>query len=201
MTPSHRLGQAEKTVNSLNNNNNNNNNNNTNQPVQHNNVINNETTSKYISVPYIRGTSERVARIFKPHGIKIGHKPTNTIKTQLFNAKDKRPTLEKTGAIYKIKCSNCNIEYIGETGGELSKRIHEHKNAVQRKDPLSAIYNHINTTGHQMDWDGTTIINQHSNNTQRKLLEAMHSHNNTNTINRTIILPQQYIPTINSILN
>ena len=45
---------------------------------------------KYISASYIKGSSERVARLLKPFSIKLAHKPSNTIKSQLCHMKDER---------------------------------------------------------------------------------------------------------------
>ena len=166
-----------------------------------NNVTTDESKKiKYISVPYIRGTSERVNKILEPHGIKLGHRTTNSIKSKLPSAKDKRTTMERTGVVYCIQCEDCETKYIGETGKELHKRLTEHKNAVHRHDPLSAIYQHIATTGHTMNFDNTTILARHNKPFQRKILEAIHSHNQQHIINRAAILPVQYLPVINSVL-
>ena len=42
-----------------------------------------------VSLPYIRGTSETIARILKPFNIRIAHKPTRTLRHLLTNVKDK----------------------------------------------------------------------------------------------------------------
>ena len=100
----------------------------------------NTETLRYISVPYIRGASERMGKILHAHGIKIGHKPAHTLRSELRIIKNKRELMDKNGVIYSIKCKVCQGEYIGETGKELRKRITEHKNAVRRRDPLSAAF-------------------------------------------------------------
>ena len=41
------------------------------------------------TLPYIRGTSETIARILKPYNISVAHKPINTIRRLLTNVKDK----------------------------------------------------------------------------------------------------------------
>ena len=47
---------------------------------------------------------------------------------------------------------NCQAEYIGETGKELRKGITEHKNAVGRRNPQSALFQHSDSTCHEIDW-------------------------------------------------
>ena len=52
---------------------------------------------------YIRGTSEKLARIFKKHGVTTYHKPTNTIRSILLvNPKDKTPIEKKCRVVYHI---------------------------------------------------------------------------------------------------
>ena len=70
---------------------------------------------KFISRPYIKGVSERVDRILKPHNIMLAHKSKTTIKTKLCHLKDTREATEKNNAVYKINSNYCSCSYIGET--------------------------------------------------------------------------------------
>jgi hypothetical protein len=158
------------------------------------------TSFKYVSVPYIRGASERVCKILRPHGIKLGHKPAHTLRSKLCSVKDRREQMDRNGVVYKIKCKQCDAEYIGETGKEMNKRITEHKNAVRRKDPLSAIYQHMRTTHHEMDWDGSVVLGQHPNSQRRQIIEASYTFNNPHALNRAVTLPTQYLPLISNLL-
>ena len=155
---------------------------------------------KYVSAPYIKGSSERVARLLKPFSIKLAHKPSNTIKSQLCHMKDKRQILEKNNVIYEIKCYNCEATYIGETGKELGKRITEHKNAVARRDPLSHIFRHIDRTGHIFDWDIPNILGQETNTHRRKLMESFFTQKNPHAINRAVTVPVPYVATVNDLI-
>ena len=46
---------------------------------------------KYVSAPYIRGTSERVVRILRKHDRKSAHKPARTLRHELTHLRDKQP--------------------------------------------------------------------------------------------------------------
>ena len=56
------------------------------------------------TIPYIRGTSETIARVLQPYNIRVAHKPTTTLRRLLNNVKDKDKPKDKQGAVYKIKC-------------------------------------------------------------------------------------------------
>ena len=160
----------------------------------------NNENFKYVSVPYIKGASERVDKILQRYGYKLGHHLTHTLESKLSKLKDMRPDSDKCGVIYKIKCNECNHVYIGETGKELYKRVSEHKLAVRRVDNLSAIYHHISETGHSMNWDHTEVLAQQSTAEKRRILESMYSNNNINALNRSSKLPNGYSSIVNQIV-
>ena len=57
----------------------------------------------------------------------VAHKPVTALRWLLTNVKDKDKPEDRQGAVYKIKCCNCQASYIGETGRNLSMRLTEHK--------------------------------------------------------------------------
>ena len=59
------------------------------------------------TIPYIRGTSETIARILKPYDIRVAHKPITTLRRLLTNVKDKDKPEDRQGEVYKIKCCDC----------------------------------------------------------------------------------------------
>ena len=50
------------------------------------------------TVPYIRGTSETIARILQPYNVSVAHKPITTLRRLLTNVKDKDKTGGQTGS-------------------------------------------------------------------------------------------------------
>lgn len=74
-----------------------------------------------VSLPYIKGATDKITKILNKHSINVAFTPANTIR-QLFNSvKDPiNPNLQK--GVYVIPCS-CGKEYIGETGRSLNIRI------------------------------------------------------------------------------
>ena len=91
----------------------------------------NTTNAKPVTtatIPYIKGTSETIAQILQPYNIRIAHKPITTLRQLLTNVKDKDEPNDRQGAVYKIKCCDCQAD-IGETGRNLNIRLTEHKRA------------------------------------------------------------------------
>ncbi|BHF81588.1 hypothetical protein SprV_0802472000 [Sparganum proliferum] len=107
----------------------------------------------WLSIPYVKNVSEATARILKPFGIGVAHKPECTIRQQIMKPKDPLPTTEQSAVVYSIPCLNCNATYVGETGKRLGTRLHEHQLAINRKDKLSLVYGHIRELNHDFAFD------------------------------------------------
>ena len=52
------------------------------------------------TTPYIKGTSETIARILQPYNIHVAHKPITTLRQLLINVKDKDEPNDRQGAVY-----------------------------------------------------------------------------------------------------
>ena len=75
----------------------------------------------------------------------------NAIYRPFTYVKEKDKSEDKQGAIYKIKCCDCQATYIGETGRNLSTRLTEHKRATRNGDVNNHIAEHHLQTKHQID--------------------------------------------------
>merc|ERR1712240_884502 len=75
----------------------------------------NKPTSPLLGLPYVRGLSVELQRIFKNHGVNIYHKPVNTLRSFLVRPKDPTPIQNQCGVVYNIPCSSCEDSYVGET--------------------------------------------------------------------------------------
>ena len=102
-----------------------------------------------IVLPYIRNVTERLKRVLQKHNFVVAEKPVVRLKNIVTKVKDKVPTEKQTGIVYTIPCSNCDIQYIGETGRSLQTRGCEHKRSVRgSKVEQSALAEHVQQTGH-----------------------------------------------------
>ena len=129
----------------------------------------NATPVTTATIPYIKGTSETIARILQPYNIRVAHKPITTLRQLLTNVKDKDEPSDRRGAVYKIKCCDCQATYIGETGRNLNVRLTEHKRATRNGDINNHIAEHHLKTNHRIDWDSAECVTDYG------LLSTNHS--------------------------
>ena len=144
------------------------------------------------TIPYIRGTSETIARILQPYNIPVAHKPITTLRRLLTNVKDKDKPEDRQGAVYKIKCCDCQASYIGETGRNLSTRLTEHKRATRNGDVNNHIAEHHLKTKHQTDWDFASCITYSTDYYQRLTLESWFTNLEQTPLNRSQQLRAPY---------
>ena len=135
--------------------------------------------------PYIRGTSETIARILQPYNIRVAHKPITTLRRLLTNVKDKDKPEDRQGAVYKNKCCDCQASYIGETGRNLSTWLTEHKRATRNGDVNNHIAEHHLKTKHQINWDSATCITYSTDCYQRLTLESWFTNLEQTPLNRS----------------
>ena len=130
----------------------------------------NELTT--VSLPYIRGISETIARILKPFNIRIAHKPTRILRHLLTNVKDKDDPKDRQGTVYRIRCNDCNGTYIGETGRTLTTRFGKHQTATDKEDFTNNIAQYHRKTGHDINWDSATCLTHSTDKDERLTLES-----------------------------
>ena len=97
------------------------------------------TPTPSIGLPYIKGLSEELQRIFKDHGISVYHKPFNTLRSALVKPKDKQEKKDKCGVVYNVPSGTCNDFYVGETAPALGKHFEEHSSS----DKESVMLEHL----------------------------------------------------------
>jgi hypothetical protein len=78
--------------------------------------------------------------------MKIAFRTTNTIQNILRH----QPLIDKynRSSIYQMKCLDCPLKYIGQTGRTFNIRHKEHIHAIRNNNNNSGYSNHIPNTGH-----------------------------------------------------
>ena len=162
---------------------------------------NNATPVTTATIPYIKGTSETIARILQPYNIRVAHKPITTLRQLLTNVKDKDEPKDRQGAVYKIKCCDCQATYIGETGRNLNVRLTEHRRATRNGDLNNNIAEHHLQTNHRIDWDSAECVTYSTNYYQRIVLESWFTNLEQTPLNRCLQLPAPYKRLVDDINN
>ncbi|XP_072043052.1 uncharacterized protein [Amphiura filiformis] len=88
------------------------------QPRQHD--IHEKPHIGSIVIPYVRGASEALRRIFTKRGVSVHFKPSNTLRSALVAPKDKVPPGKCCGTVYQVNCQDCDSAYVGETARQLN---------------------------------------------------------------------------------
>ena len=153
-----------------------------------------------VVLPYVKGLSERMAKVLKDHKICSAFKPYKTLRKILVHPKDKIIQEEVCGSVYSIGCKNCPSLYIGESGRKFGTRLkehqrnvetHDHKNVRTRATRLSttevhqsAITDHMNNLNHVPDWDSAKVVCKESNLLDRQILESITIRRTEENMNR-----------------
>ena len=142
----------------------------------------NRNQKPYMVVPYYRGMSENLKKVCSRHGVQVYFKGGNTIKNLLVAPKDKDPIMKKSGVIYRYKCNrvDCDEEYIGESSRVFGERFKEHQKAP------SPIFDHTNTTGHNINTENFSIVGREDQNLKRAIKEALFIRVKNPSLNRII---------------
>ena len=126
-----------------------------------------------VVLPYVKGVTERVTRVLKPHA-RVATKPAKNLRNILVKAKDKRETVQNTGLVYQYECCQCKKVYIGETCRSIKAREAEHKRAIKNMDVNhSGISQHVIETGHCIAWDEVKILAFETDWRKRKIKEGL----------------------------
>jgi predicted GIY-YIG superfamily endonuclease len=146
------------------------------RPQQNNTTANNPNSKKQIS--------EKLARVYRKHGITLCSKPGFTLRQALVAPKDPIKMMDKCGTVYRVNCAECEGVYIGETGRTLQIRMGEHEKSVSEGNQKSALSQHNIRSGHRIDFDSVKIIQQAQIKKNRKVAEAIQIRVNKPDLNR-----------------
>ncbi len=124
-----------------------------------------------VQLPFIQGTTNKIARILRKHNISLTFRPFNTIGRSLRSVKDVLNPKNMKG-VCLISCSY-GTPYIGETGHSINQRIHEHVVDIRHcKAWSSALAKHMGKTKHHICLEESKAIVRIDHFHHRKFREA-----------------------------
>ena len=142
-----------------------------------------------VVMPYVKGTSETLRRVFNKHKVNVCFKPHQTLKQMLVHPKDKTKKSEVCGAIYHVHCTGsdngnaCQDSYIGETERTLKKRFLEHRRPSSSTSEVSN-HIHIDSPGHSVSLDRVEVLDREASWFERGVKEAIHIRTRRPTLNK-----------------
>ena len=86
-----------------------------------------------VTLPYIRGITERIQRAMQKHRICTPVRPHIKLRQILVHPKDQIPPDKKCDVIYEIPCLTCKKTYIGESGRQFCTRKKEHQKECEKE--------------------------------------------------------------------
>ena len=124
-----------------------------------------------VGIPYVKGLSEQLQRLFKKKNINIYHQPWNTLRQKLVHPKDKVDISRKCDVVYQINCSDCDKIYVGETCRSFGQRFKEHSKIMGNN--LTAVGEHCASFNHNISLDACKILDSTETFHSRKIKEAL----------------------------
>jgi len=153
-------------------------------------------------LPYIQGTTDKIAKVLKKKKIKTIFCPPNSLRNLLDKAKDPiNPKLRK--GVYSFPCS-CEDVYIGETGRSIQTRLKEHcADVTHGRIKKSAIAEHSSKTNHHVCIEEARVLAIEENYNKRRIREAIEIEKHPRNFNRDdgLTLCDSWKPIIHSLQN
>lgn len=128
----------------------------------------------YASLPYIKEITPKLSRILNRNehlNIKIANKTVLRLGSINTRLKDKTPVKNLSDVIYSIPCFECDKVYVGQTSRPVSSRITSHKSDCRLHPERCALAEHVNKTGHIMNYEATKVLTTEHNYKKRLFLE------------------------------
>jgi arginyl-tRNA--protein-N-Asp/Glu arginylyltransferase len=104
---------------------------------------------KWVTFTYIGKETRHITKLFKNTKVKTAFRTNNIIKRIL----KPKPQIEhgnkyNSPGVYKLKCNDCHLQYIGQTGRSFLTIYKEHIRAIRYNKESSGYAQHILNTGH-----------------------------------------------------
>ena len=140
-----------------------------------------------------------IACILQPYNIRVAHKPITTLRQLLTNIKDKDKPKDRQGAVYKIKCCDCQATYMGETGRNLNVRLTKHRRAMRNGDLNNNIVEHHLQPNYIID--SAECVTHSTNYYQQIVLQRWLTNLKQTPLNCCLQLPAPYKQLVDDINN
>lgn len=132
-----------------------------------------EDNNRRFKINYVNGLTQKLKAEWRKYNIELIETASLKLGNMLGNTKSKTEKTQKAG-IYSIKCSSCDLVYIGQTRRTIEQRFKEHMQCIKNnKTEQSALAKHAADTGHQFTVDFLELIKEVRDN---RLLDPLESY-------------------------
>ena len=128
--------------------------------------------------------TNKLKSIFNEHDMSIVYTNKNKLIDLLGSTKDKKEELKHSG-IYRIKCSECDAVYIGQTKRTVEQRFKEHLKSVEQRHTYKSAFaahavesKHLNTTVKNVK-----LLKRVTDHRRLDAYECVYIRNTENTVN------------------
>ena len=131
-----------------------------------------------VTIPYVKGTSESLQRIFNKYNVATTMHPLSKLRGMLVHLKNKISLEDSIGVVFQIPCKDCDEVHVGETGRKFGVRKAEHKQEAETLQKAhftrlkkkeaetiitkSAISDHVAQENHTIEWKISKILSKYS---------------------------------------
>ena len=153
-----------------------------------------------ISLPYIKGTMDRIVKILRKEDIPVSFTPPNTIGKMVDSAKDQVDPKNQKG-VYIIPFS-CGKVYVGETGRSINIHLKEHALDITRdRASKSSLAKHSHNSFDHVCIKNDKLLTMEEKYLKRQVKEAVEIDKRHNTLNLDdgLKLSGRWKPIINKI--
>lgn len=124
-----------------------------------------------VFVPYCSLLDQLSWTLRSVSGVRLVFTYPYTISSLLVRTSPKNTVL---CGVYRVPCSVCNLQYWGETSKPLTVRVGQHKYAVRTGLSSSAIFQHISSEGHMIDFDSSELVYRSMDRSVRHFVESVY---------------------------
>jgi len=173
---------------------------------QNQNNTNDEGYKSWFVIPFIQKLTDKFKNITNMIKSKLTFFSLNKLGRVIRAQKDPLQLGSNKNVVYKLKCTNCDATYIGQTKRRLITRVAEHRNDINKKTPNHSpslvITNHRLEFQHDFDWDNPSILDKEEKYYKRLISEMINIKTHKKAINLqsdTELLQQSYSEILNTL--
>ncbi|MCP4489773.1 MAG: hypothetical protein GY820_21020 [Gammaproteobacteria bacterium] len=128
-------------------------------------------------IPFAGSVSYKIRSLLANVGVRVYFKSPAMLGTMLYRKLDweKKSPLDQSNVVYKARCNDCRVVYIGETKRTLRTRGKEHLSHIRSRDCAhSALSEHCITHAHRVDLTNFEVIEREPFCFKRRVKESFH---------------------------